>query len=423
MNKPYAPNADADAVRAHIAGHEAELIATLVDWSQRNTGSFNRAGLDAFAPLLVERFSSLPGEAWMEAAPTYDRVRADGATEAVASAPLVRVSVRPEAPVQVVMTGHYDTVFPVDSAFQSVRELRPGVLNGPGLADMKGGILVMHAGLSAFEALAGEDARGVGYQILLSPDEEIGSPASAPTLLALGRKADLGMTYEPALPTGGLARARKASANFSVVIHGKSAHAGRDHASGRSAIAAAARFVAALEALNGRREGVTFNTGRIDGGGANNLVPELAVVRFNMRAPDQAGVDWALGEIDRLIAAAGAEDGISVHRHGGVSRGPKPCDARQEALFAFVRQSAKALGFDLDWQDTGGVCEGNNLYQAGCPNLDTLGVRGGRIHSDEEFIELDSLVERASLTALSLIRLSRGALDLDALRAARPKID
>jgi glutamate carboxypeptidase len=327
----------------------------------------------------------------------------------------IRVTVRPEAPVQVVLTGHYDTVYPAESAFQAVATRADGALNGPGIADMKGGLSVMLGALEALEGHPGADA--LGYRVLLSPDEEIGSPATAGLLSELARGAHVGLTYEPALGDGALASSRKGSGNFAVAVQGRAAHAGRDFASGRNAVAAAARLAAALDGLNGRREGVTLNVARIEGGGPLNMVPASAVVRFNARVLDAEGAAWIEAAVDQQIAACRAE-GVSFRRHGGMTRAPKPINAAQQRLFDQVRRTASLMGLDLQWKPSGGVCEGNNLFAAGLPNLDTLGVRGGDIHSENEHAWPDSFVERAQLSALILGRMADGAIDARALKAA-----
>ena len=326
----------------------------------------------------------------------------------------LHVVVRPEAPIRLVLTGHYDTVFPAQSSFQTVREIEPGVVNGPGVADMKGGIWVMLEALKAFETLP--CSAQIGYEVLLSPDEEIGSPGSAALLYEIGARSDVGLTYEPALADGSMSGARKGSGNFSLTIHGKAAHVGRAHHEGRSAIAAAARFVAGLEALNGKAPGVTFNTGRVDGGGPNNVVPDLAVVRFNVRVPDAAAATWAQSEVDALIGQYLLGGGIHAHLHGGFSRPPKPRTPAQELVFAQVAAAGKAVGLELVYKDTGGVCEGNNLAASGCANVDTLGPRGGLIHSDQEFAILDSFPERVRLSLAVLVGYATGQLDAKAPR-------
>ncbi len=227
----------------------------------------------------------------------------------------------------------------------------------------------------------------------------------------------VGMTYEPALSDGTLAGARKGSGNFHVVIHGRAAHAGRDFALGRNAITAAARIAGALDALNGRREGVTVNVAKIDGGSPLNMVPDVAVVRFNVRFPDAEAGAWAEGAIGEALGV-GEGDGLHVHLHGGFTRPAKPMNTAQSRLFEAVRETGALLGQEIDWKASGGVCEGNNLFASGLPNVDTLGVRGGDIHSESEFAWPDSFVERAQLSALILIKLAQREIDGPAIRAA-----
>lgn len=398
-----------------ISGQGEAMCRLTVNWSEVNSGSWNSDGLLAMVPLLKVRLAELPGSTEVIDAGGIEQISAQGEGVTHPTGPVLRHICRPDAPVQIVFTGHYDTVFPPNSGFLSVSDLGDGRLNGPGLADMKGGLIVMTEALKAFET--SDNAGQIGYRIVITPDEEIGNPVSAKYLHETAQGAHVGMTYEPALETGGFAGERKGSGNFSYVIKGVSAHAGRAHADGRSAIQAAAQFVVALENLNGVRDGVTFNTGKIEGGGPNNQVPDLAVVRFNVRVPDPEATDWAQSEIDKLVEQTAQLDGISGHMHGGFYRPPKPFNAAQQRLFENVRDTGKALGLELDWVSTGGVCEGNNVFAAGVPNIDTLGARGGRIHSSEEFVIVDSFEERAGLSALILARLADGRMNAHEIKA------
>lgn len=396
------------------AQHDTMLSRTL-DWAMINTGSWNTAGLNQLAPKLADAFSRLDADVSLEATEPFNRVNDAGALDGFQTGPVIRIQARPEAPVQVVMSGHYDTVFP-DGTFDKIVELGNDRLNGPGLADMKGGLSVMLGALEAFEQGGLKDK--LGYQIVITPDEEIGNFASAGALTQAARSgAMIGMTYEPCMDTGAMSGGRKGSAVFDIVLHGRSAHAGRAKHEGRSAIQAAAHLVAGLEGLNGQYEGVTVNVGSIDGGSAVNIVPELAIVRFGARAPDSAAANWATTQIERLFSEAIARDGISGHLHGGFYRPPKPRNAAQQALFTAVSETGQALGLKLEFEDTGGVCEGNNIFAAGVPNVDTLGVMGGRIHSHEEYVVVSSFVERAKLSGLLLNRLADGRIDARKIKA------
>ena len=272
------------SVLDHVAAREAVIIGRAVEWANVNSGSRHAAGLGAVLSLLETAARALP--ATIERIPTQGSttVADDGSVREEAHADALKITCRPDAPLQVVLTGHYDTVFPETSGFQTVVTRADGALNGPGIADMKGGISVLLAALEAFETHP--DRERVGWTVLLSPDEEIGSPASAPLLAELGARGHVGMTYEPALSDGTLAGERKGSGNYHLIVTGKAAHAGRAFHEGANAVAGAAIIAARLHALNGQRDGVTVNVAKISGGGALNVVADNAVVRFNVRVPD-----------------------------------------------------------------------------------------------------------------------------------------
>ena len=391
------------------------MIETVKRWSSINSGSRNPDGLEAMRKELGEAFGELGAKVdAVELAPSQT-VELNGEVKDIVYTPSLKVSQRPDAPVRIVLTGHHDTVFPPGSGFEDWRMVDEDTLNGPGVADMKGGLLVMLHALLALERSPWADQ--VGYDVLVSPDEEIGSLGSGPVLMELGAKAHVGMTYEPALADGSLAGARKGSGNFSLRCRGRAAHAGREHHLGRNAIVAAAEFARQLDALNGRREDVTFNVSRIDGGGAPNVVPDLGICRFNVRVKTEADAVWATSEIKTITAAVNAREGITADLHGGFTRPPKPMSLSNLRMFEWTRASGAALGLDIRWNDTGGVCEGNNLWASGCPNVDTLGVRGAHIHSDREIAKLSSFAERAKLSAVMLMGFARGRFDASEARA------
>ncbi|CAN7229244.1 hydrolase [Brevundimonas sp. LjRoot202] len=400
----------------HVAAREPAIVERAIGWSNVNSGSRNAAGLARMLDLLEAEARRFGGEIARLPTRASSSVDDDGAVRSEAHADALRISMRPDAPVQVILTGHYDTVFPAGSAFQTVVTRADGALNGPGIADMKGGVSVMLAALEAFETHP--DKARVGWTVLLSPDEEIGSPASAPLLAELGARGHVGMTYEPAMPDGSLAGARKGSGNYHLIVTGKAAHAGRAFDEGANAVAGAAILAARLHALNGRREGVTVNVAKIAGGGPLNVVADNAVVRFNVRVPDRAASDWIEAAV-REIAADIPFPGLTLDLHGGMTRAPKPMDASQTALFEAVRDAGALLGQTLAWKPSGGVCEGNNLHAAGLPNIDTLGVLGGDIHSDQEFAWPASFVERAQLSALILCKIASGEIDALKLKSLR----
>jgi glutamate carboxypeptidase len=405
---------DDDRLLRSIDTASQQLIERAIGWSRINSGSRNLSGLDEQAEQLFPVLAELPGRVERIPLPETSEIAADGSERQQSNGAALRLTVREEAPVQLVLTGHYDTVYPVDTQFRDIVMRPDGALHGPGIADMKGGLSVLIGALAAFEAHP--LASRVGYRVLLSPDEETGSIASAPLLAQVAQGAHIGMTYEPALADGTLAGARKGSGNFHIVVRGRAAHAGRDFTLGRNAIVAAARIATVLAGINGRREGVTLNVARIEGGSPLNMVPNIAVVRFNIRFPDQAAGEWVRGAIDGALDE-GRGDGLSVVLHGAITRSAKPFNPAQAALFEAVKDVGALIGETIGWRPSGGVCEGNNLFAAGVPNIDTLGVRGGDIHSENEFAWPESFAERAKLSALLIAKAADGTIDAPALRA------
>ncbi|TRW14287.1 hydrolase [Glacieibacterium frigidum] len=382
----------------------AAMLARVEAWAAINSGSRNLPGLAAMADALAPALEALGRVRRVDAAPATI-IGADGATRPLAHGQNLHLVVRPDAHVRVLLTGHMDTVFPADSPFQTCRWLDSTTLNGPGSADMKGGIAVMLAALMAFEA--SPFASALGYEVVLNSDEEVSSPGSAPFLAEAARRCHLGLTYEPALPDGTLAGARKGSGNFSAVVRGRAAHAGREIEAGRNAVLAASDLALRLAALMQTHPGTSVNPAKIDGGGPNNIVPDLAVLRFNVRPAMPEGQAAVTAAIDALIAEVAAAHDVSITLDGGFARPPKPMDANQLRLFELVRDCGRDLGLGIAWRDTGGVCDGNNLAATGLAVVDTLGPRGGAIHSHDEYLCTDSLVERAQLSALLLMRVAQ----------------
>jgi len=383
------------------------MLAQVERWAAVNSGTTNLAGLKTVAGLLADAFSGLPGDVTLIAPDPVESVDSKGTVTEIQRGEHLKVSVRPDAPVRVLLTGHMDTVFAADHPFQSLRWREDGVLNGPGTADMKGGIAVILAALSALETTP--QAAAIGYDVLINSDEETGSHASARLISELAQGKVAALTYEPALPDGTLAGARPGSGNFSIIIHGKAAHAGRNPEDGRNALVAAADLAVRLAAA--KAPGLKVNPARIDGGGPNNVVPDLAILRVNLRPMTRDDMTLATDIIRNAVAAIKRDHDVCCHVHGGFNRPPKPLDAAAEKLFNLVRDCGSELGLAINWRPTGGVCDGNNIAACGIPVVDTMGPRGGAIHSDEEFLIVDSLSERARLSALTLLRIAqRGGL-------------
>lgn len=380
----------------------APMLDAVQNWAAINSGTGNLDGLKAMASVLADSFSALPGDTDLVDPMPVESVRPDGSIVQIERGRHLLVSVRPQANLRLLFTGHMDTVFAADHAFQNQKWVEDGVLNGPGVADMKGGLLVM---LHALRALERCDAiSGIGYDVMINSDEETGSGASAALIKRLAEGKTAALTYEPALPDGTLAGERGGSGNYAIVIKGKSAHAGRNPQEGRNALVAAADLALRLKALT--RAGLAINPARIEGGGANNVVPDHAILHVNFRPASPEMQGFVERSIDALTKIICNEHETECHVHGGFGRPPKPIDAGAEKLFEMVKACGRDLGIHIAWKSTGGVCDGNNIAACGVPVVDTMGVRGGAIHSADEYLITASLAERARLSALTVMRLA-----------------
>lgn len=384
---------------------QQRMLTRTQDWAAINSGTSNLAGLASVSHELADAFSTLPGDvALREPAPVTVMDEEGREVEKPHGRHLV-LSVRPEAERRLLLTGHMDTVFPADHPFQQQQWLDDETLNGPGTADMKAGLAIILEALTTFET--GPEAARVGYDVMINSDEETGSLSSAALIDELARGKFAALTYEPsALPDGTLAHARGGSGNYSVCFSGRSAHAGRNPQDGRNAIVAAADCALQLKAM--QHADLPINPAKIDGGAANNVVPDHAVLRFNIRPKSTEAADRFAHDLKAVLAELERMHEVSIHLHGGISRPPKPVDGRAQKLFDLVQESGAALGQTIGWQSTGGVCDGNNIAANHVPVVDTMGVRGGKIHSPDEFMIAPSLTERAQLSAIVLHRLATG---------------
>lgn len=392
---------EAEAVSRAVA---SPLLGRTLGWAAVNSGTGNLTGLAALADMLANAFAALPGDLRLIEPAPVESVQSDGSVAPIAHGRHLHLSVRPDAPARLLLTGHMDTVYPADHPFQAVIDRFDGTINGPGAADMKGGLAVMLAALEAIEAVGCT----IGYDVVINSDEETGSFSSAALIADAARGKLAALTYEPALPDGTLAGARGGTGNFSLVVRGRSAHAGRNPEDGRNAIVAAAALALRLHAAKSPQ--LAVNPARVEGGGPNNVVPDLAILRVNFRPKDHAEIARARDAIDAAVADVALEHDVGIEVHGSFNRPPKPIDPGAARLFELVRTAGADLALPIAWRDTGGVCDGNNIAAAGVPVIDTMGVRGGAIHSADEFLIVDSLAERAALSAVTILRLAESGL-------------
>ena len=388
-----------------IAAKRDIMVQTLIDWCNTNSGSYHHNGLAQMRDKIAALFVQLGAEMQVMPAKSHQTVNDLGEIIEHTSAPSLRFFKRPQATKKIVLCGHMDTVFAAENSFQQCQYLDDNTINGPGVADMKGGLLVMFYALQSLEQSA--SAAKLGWEVLIVADEEIGSLGSTAHLEQVAKGCDYGLIYEPSMADGSFAGARKGSGLFSLVVQGTTAHAGRDPHLGRNAIHKLSEAIVQIVSTVNQCDGLTVNPGRIAGGGPLNQIAERAVCHFNFRCFDKKQADFARQLLQQIVADINAQQGYSATIHGSFHRPPKPFNAKKSALAQIVKHCCSELQLNYRFVDTGGCCDGNNLAQYGVENIDTLGVRGGKIHTNEEFILLDSLVERVQLSALILHQITQ----------------
>lgn len=393
-------------VCAAIERRASELLADLTAHVAIPTGTGHAVGIDEYRGRLVARLERLgasavhvPGDPrpeWL----TLPNARGGASGTAPSTVVVTRVSAA-AAPPSILIAGHVDTVHDPAGAFQSLSVSADRVTAvGPGAADMKGGILVA---IAALEALA-EAGIDLPWTFILNADEETGSFHSASALTAAARRHRIGLALEPALPDGSLVVERMGTGQFHVEVRGRAAHVGRDFDKGVSAVYELARLIGRMQALIDLPGGAIVNVGPLTGGQVTNAVPDRAACWGNVRFADEV-VQRRLTEAFKAFATA--DDVLPrVLVDTAFNRPAKPLTPAVDALARAARDAAGALGQQLPFARTGGVCDGNILQAAGLPTIDTLGVRGGNLHRTDEFIEVRSLVERTQLFAVLLGRLA-----------------
>lgn len=382
-----------------IAKNQKTNIHLLTQWANVNSSSHNLEGLSNILDALYSAFSSLPAN--IEKLSLSDNPSIPKA---------LHLTCRPEAPLQVFLNGHMDTVYGIDHPFQKCTQIDDDTLKGPGVTDMKGGLIIMLEVLKALEASPW--AKNIGWEVLIVPDEEIGSPHSTPLLEKAAKHHNLALAFEPCLPNGALARSRKGSGIFTITAHGKAAHAGRNFASGNNAIVGLSKFLLKFHAFNDQFPGATFNVGHIEGGGPINVVPDLATAIANIRVSTPEEKSQVLKQFNALVAEFNSNNPTQIELTGHFTRPPKPPSEAADYLYKELQACGGPLGLTLGWEDTGGAADGNILADSGLPNIDNLGVLGDNIHSGDEFITLDSLTQRSQLSTLFLLKLASGEITL-----------
>lgn len=381
-----------------------ELVNRLESFSNLNTHTYNLKNLDVAVDQLQEMFSELePDEINQYELSPIDSINTNGEITQLNHGKVLRLRKRQNAETKILLCGHYDTVYPKDHDFQNVT-INENKMMGPGVLDMKGGLMTMLYALLAYE---NSDIKSkIGWEVLIVSDEEVGSIASSSYLGTSARNNDFGLLYEPALPDGSIVKSRKGVGSYTMVFRGVSAHAGRCFNDGLNAFYGVSDFINWSKNMMEINKDLIINLGKVEGGGPNNVVPDLAIARFNARVStkkQRTEFEHQLEIFNRRMR----KKYPGTELHGKFTSPPKPYSTKAKQIVDGLQKCAKQLNMPkIKLVATGGASDGNKLNGFGLPNIDSLGPIGDGMHSRDEYVLIDSIKQRTKLSALYLYNIT-----------------
>ena len=371
-----------------LAGQRGAMLALLEDLVNIDGGSYDKAGVDAVGTRI---------RAFLEAQ--------DISCETIANEDFgdaLRATVGGPSNTAIMLLGHRDTVFPKGEPTRRPFRVENGKAYGPGVADMKAGLVMNAFVLAAFKKFGGAPSPLVG---LFTSDEEIGSPACRPIIEAEARRARAVFNSEPGRPSGNVVSGRKGGVFMKMEVIGKAAHSGGNYAEGISAIEELARKIVALHAITDLTKGTTVNVGLISGGQTVNTVAPWAKCEIDLRYINPPDRDDAMGKIERIVATANVPGTRASLEIAGEFK-PLVQSPDSKRLFDHYAMCAKDLDLKVEGEFSGGCADSGFTSGVGTPTVCAVGPIGAKAHTPEEYLMVDSMVPRAQSLALAVARLT-----------------
>lgn len=362
---------------AYFRAQQNDMLADIRRYVELETPSHNKTAVDQLGQVIQEQFRAL------------------GCRVSVIEQPIQGNQLRieyGEASEQILILGHFDTVKETGTLSTEPWRIVDGKAYGPGIFDMKAGLVFTYYALKAII----DNALPISKRIVLfwNTDEELGSPSSSPYMEAEAKRSALALVMEPAHGDGALKTSRKSGGEFSIQVHGKATHAGNDHALGVNAIEELSRHILTTQSWTNYDEGTTVSVGTVRGGSAVNVVPDQAQAVIDMRARK-------LSEVERLTAQMHAlkpvHPGASLTVTGGFTKLPMERTEQTQCLFFHAQEQARREGFEVREIGVGGTSDGNIVAAVGTPVLDGLGPVGDGAHAKHEHILVEAIAERTAL--------------------------
>jgi glutamate carboxypeptidase len=386
-------------LEAHVAAGYPGFLEELERLCSIDCGSYSPAGVNEVGAWVTTAFEGLGGRVERRPDP------AGRLGETVIGTFEGRAGAGP----RLLLIGHMDTVFPDGTAAERPFRIDDGIAKGPGVTDMKAGLLAGIHALAALRNLGGGSWERLPFEritYVANPDEEIGSPTSTPHIVEIAATSDVALVLECARANGDFVSSRKGIADLRLTVRGRAAHAGVEPEKGRSAILAGARMVERIHALNGRWPGVTASVGVFQSGTRPNVVPDLASLELDVRGVTRRELDAVVKAIRDIAGEPGVPD-VTVDVEEMAGWLPMEKLERSGRLAEHVIALAARLGFATMDVGTGGAGDANTTSGMSVPSIDGLGPVGGRDHSPDEYLEVGSIVPRTTLLAALLLTVGR----------------
>ncbi len=375
-----------------LAGQHQAMLGLLEEVVNIDSGSYDKAGVDKVGDRFIQHFTERGLPTKVEPHETFGNaihIRLDD-------------SLSNERPI--VLMGHRDTVFPKGEVARRRFKIEGGRAYGPGVADMKAGLVMNAFVLEAFKRFGGAPAPLAG---LITSDEEIASPSSRPVIERVAREAAAVFNSEPGRPTGNVVTGRKGGIFMKMEVYGKAAHSGGNFEKGISAIGELAHKIVAIHALTDLKRGITLNVGLISGGQSVNTTAPLAEGRIDLRYVRPSDRTYAVDAIQKIIDTA-TVPGTTAKLEILGEFAPLAQSEASQAIFDTYSSASADLGLSVKGEFSGGCADSGFTAGVGCPTICAVGPVGGNAHTADEYLEVSSIVPRAQALALAILRLKVG---------------
>lgn len=376
-------------VESYLKSQEDEMIQLLEKLVNIDSGSMDKEGVDQVGEVLATQYRQLGFQVEI----VHEKVQGNH---------LIARYQQSTSP-KILIVSHADTVFDKGEAARRPFTIHNNRAYGPGVIDMKGSHVTL---LYALKALAKSDMEGIrNVELLLTSDEEIGSPTSKELIQKRAEDKQYALVMEPARQDGSLVSARRGAGEYTITVTGKAAHAGVQPEAGKSAIEELAHKIIQLHKLSNYETGIGINVGVIEGGTTINTIAPSAVAYVDVRIDQVEQAKWLENKIKEICAIPQVE-GTSIEVSGEFERFPMVKNEQTTVLLDVIREAGKEIGLNVRDVATGGGSDASFTASKGIPTIDGLGPVGGNAHSEDEYLEIDSLVERSLLLAKTIQKLT-----------------